>query len=53
MEGASSVLGERSFVMTRWFLPLFLALLAGLEVDGEAFDPPRDLLLGGGRIDID
>ena len=53
MEGASSVLGERSLVMARWFLPLFLALLAGLEVDGGGLDPQRNFLGQGARMEGD
>ncbi len=36
--------------MTRWFLPIFIAILAGLEVD--ALDG-RDMIAGGAKIDND
>ena len=36
--------------MTRWFLPILLAILAGLEVD--VLDG-RDMIAGGAKIDTD
>ena len=47
---ASGALGGRGFLMTRWFLPIFIAILAGLEVD--ALDG-RDMIAGGAKIDND
>ncbi len=39
--------------MARWFLPLFIALLAGLEVEPGLIGSPGDLMGQGSRIETD